>query len=514
MTQPITLPVAEWAPDMPALNLPGEQTPRCMTATNVIPRTPESYGPMPSLGGGVFSALRLGCLGSYACIDSSSNVQLFAGDTNDLYVANLAGGNTFSNVSASLHGYTVPSGGNWHMALFNNRVIATDYADAVQSYVIGSSSAFANLSANAPKAKYCAVVKSFLVLANINDSAYGNGAQPQWVWWSANNDPTNWPSPGGATAVSVQSSYNPLYGDGGQITGIVGNLANADGAVFMEHGIWRMVYTGGSSAFSFYPAGNVRGCQAPNSIVQIGQMVFFLAEDGFYSFDGAEATPIGVNKVDKWFLQNVDQNRMSYVVGTADPANKLVFWAFPSITAATGSQDSLLIYNFAINRWSYASINIQWLMRALTFGYTLDQLYTILGFTIDNLPASLDSPVWINNRISLAAFDTNNKLNFVSGTSLAAKVDTAEIQPTPNARSFISMARPLVDGGTPSVNIGHRNRQVDTLTWDGAVSMNSDGLCPLSTEDRYVRAEITTNAGDMWSHIQGVELQVDPTSPL
>lgn len=513
MTATVTLPVAQWAPDMPSFNMSGEQSPRSMTAKNVIPRTPESYGPMPSLGGTFFSALTAACQGAYACIDSSSNVQLFAGDKNDLYLANLSG-NTFTNVSASLHGYNCAANASWHMALFNNRVIATDFTDAVQSYVLGSSSAFAALSANAPKAKYCAVVKSFLVLANINDSAYGNGVQPQWVWWSANNDPTSWPQPGTSSAAAVQSSYNPLYGDGGQITGIVGNLANADGAVFMEHGVWRMVYSGGSSAFSFYPAGNVRGCQAPNSIVQVGQMVYFLAEDGFYEFDGAQANPIGVNRVDKWFLQNVNQTRMNDVVGTADPANKLIFWAFPSVVANTGSQDTVLIYNWAIDRWSYASVNIQWLMRALTFGYTLDQLYTILGYTIDNLPAPLDSPIWIGNRISLAAFDTNNKLNFVTGTPLAATVDAAEIQPTPNARSFVSMARPLIDGATPSVSIGHRNRLVDTATFDSAVVMNSDGLCPQSTDDRYIRAEITVPAGSTWSHVQGVELQVDPSSPL
>lgn len=517
MTEVVTLPIAEWAPDMPALNMAGEPSPRSMTAQNVIPQTARSYGPMPSLGPEMFTALTSACRGAYACITDNSAVQLFAGDSNDLYLANLAGGTTFSKISAVPGGYSCPATGSWHMALFGHRVVATDYADPVQSYVLGSSSAFATLSANAPKARYCAVVKSFLVMANINDAAYSNGVQPQWVWWSANNDPTSWPQPGSAAAVTVQSAYQPLYGDGGQITGVVGNLANADGAVFMEHAVWRMVFSGGSAAFSFYPAGNVRGCQAPNSIVQLGQAVYFLAEDGFYAFDGAQATPIGVNRVDKWFLSQVRQSRLGDIVGTADPINRLIVWAYPSKNAAPGQLDSLIVYNWAIDRWSCGTLTTEWLLRGLTFGYTLDQLYTILGLRLDQILIPLDSPVWINNRLSLAAFTTNHRLAFAGGPALAATVDTAEVQPTPNLRSFVSMVRPLVDGGTPSVSIVHRNRLSDTPTVVTPVAMNEDGNCPVAVDDRYMRAEITTTAGLsgnlQWSHIQGVDLSIEATSP-
>jgi hypothetical protein len=129
------------------------------------------------------------------------------------------------------------------------------------------------------------------VVGNTTDGTFG--PQPQRVWWPAIDDPTNWPTPGTSAAAAVQSDYQDLVGDAGWVQGIVGNLGTADGAVFQERAVIRMQYVGPPAIFAFSTAEGVRGTPAPGSLVQVGNLVYYLGEDGFYVFDGSQSMPIG-----------------------------------------------------------------------------------------------------------------------------------------------------------------------------------------------------------------------------
>jgi len=135
------------------------------------------------------------------------------------------------------------------------------------------------------------------------------------------------PTLGTASAAAVQSDSQNLYGDGGWIQGIVGNLGTADGALFMEHAVVRVIYAGPPGIFYFLPAEGVRGTPAPGSIVQLGALVYYLGEDGFYVFDGTQSKPIGIDRVDRYFFENVDQSKMFRIVAAVDPVNRLIVWA-------------------------------------------------------------------------------------------------------------------------------------------------------------------------------------------
>ena len=499
---PITLPVAEWAPDMPAFQSPG-----CGNVRNVVPRTPTSYGPLSGLS--VYSnALADRCQGAAAFLDAAGDVNLFAGDAHDLYALTSAGANWSVVSKAAAHPYAAPSESMWNFAVFGQRVLATDYVDPIQSFVFGASTAFADLAAGAPKCRYLAIVRNFLVAANTSDPT--GGAQPQRVWWSALNDPTDWPTPGSAAAAEVQSDYNDLLGAGGWIQGIVGNLGTADGAVFMERAVWRMVYAGPPAVFYFFTAEGARGTPAPASIVQLGPLVYYLGRDGFYVFDGTTSRPIGVNKVDKYFYAHVDQNHLARVVGAIDPINKLVMWAWPDLSASGGNPNHLLIYNWQLDRWSIADLTIETLLSLMSFGVSLDQM-NVYG-TFDSMPQfPLDSRVWTGGKDMLGAFDPNHRLSFFSGQSLAASVETTELQPFAGQTALIKAARPLVDGGLPSVALGTRNRLVDSVSFNAPTTMNGLGTCPQRANGRYVRGEITIPAGADWTHLQGLELEATPS---
>lgn len=495
--KPIVIPVGEWLPDMPDYGNPGSNNIR-----NVYPRTPTSYGPAPSPS--VYSsALDNRCQGAAAFIAEDGNIWLFAGTVDKLYVLT-AGSTTWADVS-KVGGYTTPTDLQWKFEYYNGYVTATNYADAIQVYQLGVSTTFDDLSTDAPTAKYMAFVRGFLMVANTSDGT--SGAQPQRVWWPAIIDPTNWPTPGTVTAAEFQSSYDDLFGSQGDIHGLVGNLGNADAAIFFEHAVWRATYSGPPEVFDFFPAEGVRGCPAPNSIVQYGNLVYYLGEDGFYVFDGMSSEPIGANKFDKTFYADLDQGYLDRVIGAVDPLNKQILWAYPGQGNDAGTPNHILVYNWQLQRGTILDVECEMLIRMLTIGYTLDELYTVLGYSLDTLPAPLDSPIWQGGNTLLGMFDKSHRLNFFTGQNLAPLVETTELQPFQGRKARVQNARPLVDGGEPSVAIGRRDRLVDAVNYTSDIDMNSLGTCPVRTSGRYLRGRIELPANSTFTNIQGIELE-------
>lgn len=494
----ITLPVRPWLPDLASLG-----TGASMVVKNVLPRTATSYGPLSSLSPVATASLPARCQGAYAAADANGNVTIFAGTATDLYTLQ-SSGSAFVNASGS--GYTLGEDQFWRFAVTTSRLHATNLNDPIQTFVLGSSTNFSDLSATAPKAKYCAGIKQWLMVAFTDDPV--GGIAPWRIWWSAVNDPTSWPTPGTDAAAAVQSDYNDLSGESGAITGIVGNLGTSEGAVFFEHAVWRIVYVGPPQVFDFFPAQGVKGTRAPNSIVQLGGLVFYLAEDGFYVFDGTNSKPIGANKIDKTFFDDFVKSHEDRVYGAVDPLNKMIFWSYPGNGSNNGTPNKLLVYNWVTDQFTTGDIECEILFRGLGLGYTLDSLDS-LGYTLDTLPFSLDSSVWIGGSLQLGAFDINHTLSYFNGTSLEATVDCEEIQPFPGQRTFVRNTRPLVDGGSPSVALGTRDLLTNSVAYGASTPMNSLGWCPQRASGRYTRGRIVIPAGTDFTHIMGIELDAD-----
>lgn len=498
---PLTLPIAPYAPDLPDYPAPGSSN-----ILNVVPRTSASYGPIksPSV---VSGALGNRCQGASAFIDKNGIISLFAGDSTKLYIQQ-AGSNAWVDVSGAT--YTIDSDDQWEFDIFNGKVIATDYTDKIQVYDLVAGGTFGDLAAAAPKARTISVVKNaFLVAGNTVDAT--NGAMDQRVWWSAAGDATNWPTLGGTAAAQVQSGATDLLGNMGPIMAIRAGLSSADAVVIQKYGVKRMMYAGPPQVFDFLPAENLRGSPAEHSPVVYGGNVYFLGWDGFYSFDGSQSRAIGADKVDKTFFADLDPVLLNRVIGTVDPVNKLIVWAYPGQNHdASGNPNKLIFYNWQLDAWSLAEVNCETLCRMLGLGYTLDQLWTILGYTLETLPASLDSPIWQGGQLQLGMFDTSHQLNYFSGTPLAATIDTSEMQPFSGRRTKIKGSRPLVDGGVPSVAIKHRENLQTTPIATSAYAVNSLGLAGTRTSGRYIRASTTIPSGTTWTDFSGIELEATP----
>lgn len=485
------IPFGEWTPDQPDLGT------AMADADNVIP-SERSYRPWTNTAA-YSNNIAARCQGATSGTSGDGTVFTFSGDEDALY--KLAGV-TWTDLSKP-GGYTTGAEETWRFVQFGQKVIATNFNDAIQAFSLGATGTFLDLATAAPKARHMALIDpGMLMLGNVVDPSTGAFC-PNRVWWSAVNDPADFPPPGSSTAVAVQSDYQDLP-NGGWVQGIIGPIGGSAGAIFMERSIYRIQYEGPPTQFGFYEVERARGTPAPNSIANVGPIAFYLGEDGFYAFNGQMSEGIGANKVDKWFFRNLNQSYFSRIFAAADPINKIVIWVYPSTASANGALDSALIFNWQTAKWSSADFTGEYLFRGLSQGYALDDMDSF--GTLDGMTQiPLDSRVWLGGRLVLSAFDTSHRLAYFTGSALEATLTSGEVDGGVHSRVFVSGIRPVVDGGSPTVAIGYRSSPSAALTYGSDVATGADGISPQRISARYVRARVKIPAGATWDHAIGIE---------
>lgn len=468
--------LGEWMPDQPGLS--GALT----EAKNVIPMA-VGYGPFTSevnLSGNASQNLISTFTGKF-----SGTTVLFAAGSTKLY--------KFDSVDASLDDVSKLSGGSpgsytsttlWKWTQFGNVVIAANGQNKLQAWSTGSSANFADLSASAPTASYVTVVRDFVVAAK--DATY-----PNRVYWSDINDETDW-TPGTTSQSDTQD-----IADGGDIQGLTGGEF---GLIFLERAIARMTYIGSPLFFQFDIISRNLGCYEPRSIVQYGQMSYFLSDDGFYACDGQNVVPIGSEKVDRYFFNDANPSLFNEMSAAIDPINSLVIWSYTN----TFGNKSLLIYNWQLKRWTRAVTSAKYIATAASAGITLEGL-DAYG-TMDSLTSSLDSRLWSGGKVLLAGVN-GAKIVTYTGAPMEGDIQTGDFESGP--QSLVKLARPQVDNGSASVAAFSRMR-LDTQVQFGAVTAATDeNRVSLRSLGRYHRLKIVPT-GDQWRHMVAVDVDVTP----
>lgn len=486
------VPFGEWLPDQPARLNPG-----LITAKNVVSLTQSSYGPAPSMSA-YGSELTARCQGAFTAKPADSSIQIFAGDATKLYRL-VSGTTTWEDVSRTAGGaYTTGADLQWRFVQFGERVITVNGSDVPQVYLIATDTDFSALAGSPPTAAYIAVVREFVFLGKLSTDKHG-------IQWCAQGNSVSWPTPGSASAAAVLSDARSFYGDLGEVTGVIGGIAGADVLVFQERGINRGEFTGDSRIFRFDLMEGARGTPAPGSAVQVGALVYYLAEDGFYVTDGQTSTAISNQRVAAWFLERVDRLYLGNISAAVDPFAPLVWWAFAGPNNTSGVPNLCIIFNWETKRWSYAEPGtVEYLFRGGTFGYTADSADG-LGWTVDTAPFGPDSPFWAGGRPTLSGFNSSHILSYFDGTPLAAELETGDIDLSNGQRVHVDGLRGLVDGGTIVAAAGVRNVMDGSVSYGADTSAAADAFCPQRQSARFARARVRVAAGGAWEHAQGVE---------
>ena len=488
----------QYLPDLPDLNNPG-----VTVAKNVFPAA-NGYDPWPTLQ--AFSdALTARPRGGFFATDKDGNVRVYAGDATKLYeLADAA----WSNVSqgGGSDAYSLAEEETWEFAKFGEKILACSGVNAdtaipntndIQIITMGGS-AFADLGGTPPQARHIAAVRDFIVVGNTWDVT--DGLVPQRVRWSGKGNEATW-TVSATTQADFEDSLN-----GGWCQRVVGGEY---GVVFMESSIYRMTYVGSPVIWQFDEVAPGQGCIAPGSVAQFGDTIYYLSADGFDKIEhGSQVTHIGANRVDATFFKEFDQTFFYRISATIDPNNHRVFWAYPTSAATGGRPDRVLVYDWSVDKWAFSEQQSEGLFISATSGFTMDGLDAV-NTNLDLIVESLDSRIWQGGAEQTGVFDKDFKLSFWNGTSLDAVIETNEFEVSPGRRSLMKAIRPIIDGGTTTVQVGHRNRQQDTFSFTPATSVNANGRATMRKNARYHR--VRCNITGSFEHAMGVQVDARPS---
>lgn len=523
----------EWTPDQPS----------------VIKNLAYTYNVIPAIVGYIPFPKAV----DYSTAASEDLMSVFAGRFSSTTVI-FAGGQTklFKFNPSTLGMDNISKSGNyssvekWNFIQFGDTVIAANSVNKLQAYTLGSSTTFDDLSADAPIAEYVTVVRDFVVAANLDIGTNSNKVQ-----WSDINDETNW------TSGSASQSDFQIIPDGGNIHGITGGEF---GLILLDRAIVRMSYIGSPYFFQFDTISKGIGCIEGNSVTKYGNITYFLGEDGFYSCDGTTVTPIGNEKIDRWFWNNVNPAKLSNMSATVDPSKKIVVWNFETNFAKRG----VMIYNWQVSRWSYGETNAQVVAISASSGKTIESLdynyivnagsfvvgkqYTITalgttdfttigaevnvvgarftatgigsgtgnaidleaaaaqGFTLDTMTSSLDSPLFTGGRTMFAGAVGGKVVTF-TGQPSPAQIDTGSFGS--QTTTVVTLARPIVDDGSAKVAIKSRNLLSQVVDYGEYTEASPENRVSLRSSGKYHSLSVIPT-GDRWYNIMAIEVDITP----
>lgn len=413
-------------------------------------------------------------------------------------VSTTSGGSAVNTSSAGsgTHSFTdsysdVPSTDQWQFSQHGNRVIAVQANSAPQSYVLGTSAAFADLGGSPPTARYITVVGGIVVLT-------GLVSFPRRVQWSDLDDPEEW-------STGVANSSDMAFG------GVVRGVAGGEfGLVLQESVIRKLTYVPDATlAFQIEVLAEDLGLLGPYSIVRANGKVFFYSPKGFYKFDGYTLTPIGKERVDRTVSSELDVGNLQLIIGAADPNGTRVFWGYKTDGHSSSTFDKVVCFDDVLDRWTPLDVEGEYLGALVKPGLTLDGLDSVSA-SVDALEFSLDSVATAVSS-SLAAFGTDHKLGLFDGSNLEAVLETAEQALDNNRRVYVNGIRPITDATDARGSIRHRSVLSETPTEVSESTINSNGICPMRRDTRYARAKIRIPAGTAWTFATGIEPEFSQT---
>ena len=418
---------------------------------------------------------------------------LIVGTTADLFVIR---GTT---VYASGLGLSLAFGDYWCFDQMHHSIYAMCRSHGMHRLVsLFSNNTFVASPGTPPKATAMDVVGDFMMVGNLAEVS--GDEEPYRVRWSSFNNPiAAWDED-----IARQSGWVDMPSQFGEVTAIVGGKFDL---VFQRNAISRIWYTGGPTVFAKEVIEDERGCPAPQSIVRVGNSIYFLAHDGFCRTDGSGVEVLSSDKIWQWFRENSNLARFKFVQGAVDWSNRSIVWSFSS--KSTDALNTQLIYSWATQRWTTAEIDIDWVIEGTTVPVGLDDTDPMVAGDdlLDAEGPSFDSPEYEAQGRVLSCFINGERCEFL-GPALAATFETAALQPQPGNRSFIRGVFPLFDtqDRSISVSIAGQDWLGDAVNFGQEEGQGPLGFCPVVSDAVFHRVQLFVPAGEIWSKGQGFQI--------
>ncbi|WP_019567361.1 hypothetical protein [Agrobacterium sp. 10MFCol1.1] len=442
------------------------------------------WGPMPGLSI-ISAALPAACRGAVYVRDSSGNYSIIAATATNIYRLNTTD-YSWDDISGPSAPYNLNLVDTWTFTVFGTKLLIHNISDPIQEYDIEAATNCVDLAGSPPQAKYSWVSGDFLVLGYLGGA---NGEKT--IRWSGVNDIEFW-------TIGEKGADEQVLPEGEEI---MGGFGEQNGFYVINRSAMHFFVFSPSSGYTFtrQTLNPKQGAISPRSIVSIGPgMFFYLSEDGFFA--GADRKPIGAERVDKWFLSQVDMTYLGEVQGSADPFEKIIWWKYQK----TDGTFRRLGYDWQLDRWCTTDLQVGEMMSLVTPGVTWDGLATLYS-SIDAVTEPFDSRLFLGGRPTMATFTSDNKLAFFSGENLGATLETAIVETDPVIRTFCRSARVITDALGFSVTDAVYGYHGDTGTASAPQTVNRAGLLSFRQDGRLHKFSCAIPSGTDWSIISDIE---------
>lgn len=443
------------------------------------------YGPLPSL---VAVAAAVALPGAPR---GSISLRLFIGDQRVYFatattIQELQADYSWTAISTGL---TVTPDDDMSFCHFGSYLLNTNTTDGFKAYNL-EVPAGNNAVAGAPTARYIFSCNNVIFALDCNGSnrrmqSSGIGDHTAWNRLGANGK---------------------TFEDGGAL--VWGADLKNGAAIIMQEDASRLVQFGGAPGGALYTIAKIadgRGAIGERSCVSFDGMVFYLATDGFYKFTLAGGNePIGAEKINSWFLNLVDQARLTEVQGSVDPLNKVVWFRFPTLADASPTVfEGLIGYDWQIGEWVTAPVFTAALARLATPGYNLGSAGAAFG-TLAGAPAiPIGSRFWQGGQPVFAALDAGLKFATFSGTPIEATLRSC-VMNSP-LTSLIGWATPISDAPNSTLTLGTNDNLADPIVFNSPESKVRNGATPQRIRGMNLQMEENIPAGDTWTYSNGVD---------
>ena len=476
-----TIPFGEFAPD---------KTPYFQGILNDVKNAlPQGthYSSCKDLSAMSSNSLPSNPLGAIAFRNFNNNTKIYVGSKSALYEYNNGGYNDVSKAG----GYVGNDFFQWEFLVWNDKLIATNFNDPVQEKDLSQSGNFNELQGNPPRAKHMGRIGQFLVLGNLatTQGEFNNMAQ-----WCGIGDLNEWSN--NADLQSGSQFFNDT--GGGQITKITSG--SQYGYIFQENAISRLTYVGGAVIFRNDTLEKNKGTRIPTSVLQKGTRIYYIGKDGFYMFNGSSSSPIGENKIDNFFYNDLNRKFTHKISVGYD--EHLIFWSYPSKESTDGNCDKMLVYNEYSNTWSKIEIETNLLFSSLSLDVGLEDLAKIYS-SIDAVNKPFDSPSFIGGQPLFCAFNKTNNLCTFEGSTLPAEFTTAEFQYERGQVTKLQKIASILTGQS-KMQIGIRDKLSDNVTWETEITANDSGYFMTLATAPFHRVKVTS-IGD-FGEASGVQI--------
>lgn len=469
---------------------------------NVTPIA-NGYGPFPDLSA-LSTALASQCYGGCYFRSSTGSFGVIAATVDKLWRLDTSSAiYGWTDISGPSAPYAIPTGQLVQFERFGTKLFACSLGMPLQQYDVDAGGVFSDTPGSPPRSKYIKTIGDFLMLAYLK---VGATEFPQKWATSALNNTDVW-------TAGVNLADDQTEPDGDEITGI---MAAVDGGRLFQRRAKRSLLLSADVAMPIkqHVIDPSYGVIAPYSIVAIGSDDYvYLAEDGFQRGDAK--TPIGAERVNRFFFDTVDTSKLERVQGVNDPFNHMVWWTYQDTTQAY----RMIGYDWELDKWVQSDAAVQVLIPIVTPGVTLEALTAIFlalygSSSIDTPGAeSFDSPRWKGGRPLFGAIGTDFILYLFTGSPRAASIDTTAqvLSGDVSRRTKITGAYPVSDTNSCLIakTGGDKHGDVNTLAFGAGTAMSTrTGLVPLRGDHRIVRFRTSIPTATDWNYFHGIEPQI------